>query len=311
MNFSDNDLLTIITVADCQSISSASTLLYTTRQNVSKTIAKVEKKLNIELFQRMHDGVYLTEKGKLFYDYAIGVRDLQDNLMRQLYPQKYTQPELQGKVQIITIPHLMNSLIPFVRQFSTLYPNIDINIIEMSPDIFTTNLENNTFTNADLFLFAQNGNNDNDDMFQNETYRFHLLGKQPFVLYANVNSHIAELDKISVHALKNLNLVVYSPSTELNFMAFSRDAIFKDIKANIKFHSNNLDVCKNYVLQNKAFLLGNMNTFDFSTDANSIVKIPFKENLYSHIYLATFNQELSPHIAKLVEAFLTEYEKQT
>jgi len=306
MNFSYNDLLTMIAVAESHSVTSASNLLFTTRQNVSKTIAKLEKNLNIELFQRMHDGVYLTEKGKLFYNYALGVRDLQTKLMRQLYPEQYAENDLNGQIRIITIPHLMNPLLSIVQKFNRFHPNVDIIMTEMSPDLITEQMENGLL-DADIFLFAQNENSSDNTLNQNIRYRFYSLGKQPLVLYANKKSNIANLDKISIHALADLNLVVYSPSTDLKFMAFSKDSHFKDIKANIKFHSNNLEVCKSYVLQNKAMLLGTITAFDFSSDSNNIVRIPFKENIHSHVLLATFNKELPVHIIKFIEIILSEF----
>jgi len=300
-------LLTIITVADCHSITHAATLLYTSRQNVSKTIAKLEKNLKVILFQRMHDGVYLTEKGQLVYDYAVQVRTLQERLKQQLYPQTTSADLVFGDIQIVTIPHLVDGLTTFLSQFNQQYPAINVNISEISPNQIVTNLETGNHLQGDLFLFAQN--TELNIIPTNNQFHLLLLEKQPLVLYAHKNSSIASLKQISVDALKNINLVVYSPSANLEFMAFSKDPLLKNLKPNIKFHSNNLNICKNYVLQNKACLLGSSGTYTFSTETENIVKIPFKEELKMYNYMAVQKGEQPLHIQKFIEAFLASFKK--
>lgn len=56
--------------ADVRSFSETAKILYTTQSNVSKTIAQLERKLGIQLFQRQAKGVVLTAEGRRLYEKA-------------------------------------------------------------------------------------------------------------------------------------------------------------------------------------------------------------------------------------------------
>lgn len=63
-------LRTFLAVADSRSFLRASENLYITRQAVSKTIKQLEEELQVELFNRSHDGVSMTPAGIFFYPRA-------------------------------------------------------------------------------------------------------------------------------------------------------------------------------------------------------------------------------------------------
>lgn len=57
-------------VAECESFSKASKILYMTQPAVSQAIMQLEKELDIRLFTRTPKGVNLTKEGQLLYEYT-------------------------------------------------------------------------------------------------------------------------------------------------------------------------------------------------------------------------------------------------
>lgn len=73
-----------LTTARTGSLSQTSEEMFLTPQAVSKNILNLEKEINTVLFNREHTGVTLTEKGKLFYDYAVKSTDLYQNAIKKI-----------------------------------------------------------------------------------------------------------------------------------------------------------------------------------------------------------------------------------
>ncbi len=61
-------LRAFVAVAECKSISQASRAIYLSQPAITQAIAKLEKELDLSLFDRRTDGMYLTEAGRLFMD---------------------------------------------------------------------------------------------------------------------------------------------------------------------------------------------------------------------------------------------------
>ncbi|MBK3333321.1 LysR family transcriptional regulator [Persephonella atlantica] len=83
------------TVADTKSFSKAAELLFLSQPTVTLQIKKIENYLGITLFKRDKKGVFLTEEGKIFYEYASkilddysmmeeGLSNLKENLQKSL-----------------------------------------------------------------------------------------------------------------------------------------------------------------------------------------------------------------------------------
>lgn len=57
-----------LTVADARSFVSAADQLFISRQAISKSVAQLEKELNVDLFMRDSNGAFLTPAGVMFYE---------------------------------------------------------------------------------------------------------------------------------------------------------------------------------------------------------------------------------------------------
>lgn len=114
-----------LAVAEWGSISKAAAQLYISQPAVSITIKKLEESLNTTLFIRKSKGVALTEAGRELYEnakraFAI-LLDTEDRL-------KFHQST--GRLRIAASNVLCKHfLMPYLKEFTNLYPDTDLSII--------------------------------------------------------------------------------------------------------------------------------------------------------------------------------------
>lgn len=113
-----------LAVAECKSISKAAAQLYISQPAVSITIKKLEENLNATLFIRKSKGVELTENGrKLYEDAKRAFQILLDTEDRLRFHQNTGY--LRIAVSNVLCKHY---LMPYLKEFTDLYPNTDISI---------------------------------------------------------------------------------------------------------------------------------------------------------------------------------------
>ena len=113
-----------LSVAENQSISKAAAQLYISQPAVSITIRKLEESLNTTLFIRKSKGVVLTEKGRLLYENARKALHMLSDTERSL-----RFPLNTGHLRIASSNVLCKHfLMPYLKEFTNLYPNTDLAI---------------------------------------------------------------------------------------------------------------------------------------------------------------------------------------
>ena len=76
-------IIVFLCVAEYEGFAKASDYLHMTQSAVSKSVAKMEKELGIELFQRTTREIHLTEAGRILYhDWKEQVRAMHDSYIR-------------------------------------------------------------------------------------------------------------------------------------------------------------------------------------------------------------------------------------
>lgn len=126
-----------LAAAECGSISRAAGQLYISQPAVSITIRKLEENLNTTLFIRKTKGVALTEAGRELYEnvkraFAI-LLDTEDRL-------KFHQNT--GRLRIAASNVLCKHfLMPYLKEFTSLYPDTDLSITCTSSAVACAMLE--------------------------------------------------------------------------------------------------------------------------------------------------------------------------
>lgn len=110
-----------------KSFSKAAKELYMTQPSVSMSIMQLEKDLNTRLFTRTPKGVILTNEGETLLEHISSAMNLIDAGEKKLFE---TQSLIRGELKIgagDTISKYF--LIPYLEKFHSLFPNINLKII--------------------------------------------------------------------------------------------------------------------------------------------------------------------------------------
>ena len=174
-------------VANHCNITKASEELNISQPAISKSIKNLEEQLGGQLFVRTKRGVILTEEGKEFYNYikqAIEYINNAENKFTDLINLE------TGCIKIgISTTLTKEFLLPYLEEFHSLYPKIDIQIITSLPSDLMSKLKNGLIDIMVLNLNDKNYGNDidiikcrkiNDCFVVNNKYK-DLIGKEIFL----------------------------------------------------------------------------------------------------------------------------------
>lgn len=174
-------------VANHCNITNASEELNISQPAISKSIKNLEEQLGGQLFVRTKRGVILTEEGKEFYNYikqAIEYINNAENKFTDLINLE------TGCIKIgISTTLTKEFLLPYLEEFHSLYPKIDIQIITSLPSDLMSKLKNGLIDIMVLNLNDKNYDNDidiikcrkiNDCFVVNNKYQ-DLIGKEIFL----------------------------------------------------------------------------------------------------------------------------------
>ncbi|AMV61468.1 Chromosome initiation inhibitor [Pediococcus damnosus] len=121
-------------VANQESITKASELLFVSQSAVSKTIKQLESELNVKLFDRVGRTIKLNRNGKLFYSYVNDSLNLLDRGISSVSGGIQTSEQ-----QISILFEVASTLIPkIVNRIQQNLPNVRLNIaqhVQMDTDL--------------------------------------------------------------------------------------------------------------------------------------------------------------------------------
>ncbi|MDM0066187.1 LysR family transcriptional regulator [Variovorax sp. J31P207] len=126
----DTDSLALISVfvrvARCMSFSGAAAELHISTGTVSRQIARLEKKMGVQLLERSTRRVALTEIGKTFYDSTSHILLLAEESMSRVQD---LQVEPRGTLRL-TAPMLFSikHLGPLISRFTERYPHVEVQL---------------------------------------------------------------------------------------------------------------------------------------------------------------------------------------
>ena len=241
-------------VANHSNITKASEELNISQPAISKSIKNLEEQLGGQLFVRTKRGVVLTEEGKEFYTYikqAIEYINNAENKFTDLINLEI------GCIKIgISTTLTKQFLLPYLEEFHTLYPKIDIQIITSLTSDLMPKLKNGLIDIVILNLNDKNYGNDiniikcrkiNDCFVVNNKYKYLVdkelslkdLNNYPLVLQAKGSNTREFLDNFAkengVKLKPNIELASYSLVVEFSKIGFGIGYVTKEyIKEAIK-----------------------------------------------------------------------------
>jgi len=137
-----DELQIFVCVIECGSISAAAEQVGQTPSAVSRTLSRLESKLDTTLINRTTRRMDLTEEGKYFFEQAKSILDQMDELEERLSSRQQTP---SGRLRInAASPFMLHAIVPYIAEFRSLYPHIQlelnsndliIDLLEQSTDI--------------------------------------------------------------------------------------------------------------------------------------------------------------------------------
>ncbi len=145
-----NQLLYVLTVAECGSVTRAAQKLHLAQPSLSNQIIHLEEELGVPLFDRSNKQMVLTDAGRAFT--ANAKRILNDIHQLRETMQDYAQ-STRGRIRIGALPIMCALHIPeMVQAYQNCYPNVEIHLIETGSDGLRLALEENTVDVAFMIL---------------------------------------------------------------------------------------------------------------------------------------------------------------
>lgn len=120
-------------VARQRSFTKAAANLHITQPTLSQQIAKLEHELGVRLFYRDTSGILPTPEGIVFLKRAQQILEIKQDLERELFERVVGMGEtLTLGATPLMVRHFLPSLL---EQFQSRYPNVQIHLIEESPEV--------------------------------------------------------------------------------------------------------------------------------------------------------------------------------
>ncbi|OON96785.1 MAG: LysR family transcriptional regulator [Candidatus Epulonipiscium fishelsonii] len=288
----------VIAVAKYQNITKASQHLFISQPSLSKFIKTLEDNLGLKLFNKIGNRFVLTYAGECYVEKAKSILTLKGELDLQLSDIVYSN---QGRLNL-AIPFTRGSyLVPLtLPKFSSLYPNIKVNILEGN----TQNLEKMVLNGeADIAIL--------NSPIYHKNLKFKKLHKEEIVLVTSTTHPLASqglnLNKfkypwIDLNLFKEDAFILQYPSQRTGQIAykifeqqrFTPHSIFQiqSLATSLKMVEAGMGVCFMSEFHLK-HLFSDINTACFSVGQESIsfdLIIAYREGSYLPLYIKDFIQ---------------------
>ena len=126
MKTNTDELLVFVTVIDSGSMTAAAETLQQTVSGVSRTLTRLEKKLDATLVRRTTRRLQLTEEGELFLARARAILAAMDDA-EEAISRRRERPAGRLRVDAAS-PFMLHCVVPHVKGFAALYPEISLEL---------------------------------------------------------------------------------------------------------------------------------------------------------------------------------------
>jgi len=126
MKTNTDELLVFVTVIDSGSMTAAAETLQQTVSGVSRTLTRLEKKLDATLVRRTTRRLQLTEEGELFLARARAILAAMNDA-EEAISRRRERPAGRLRVDAAS-PFMLHCVVPHVKAFAALYPEISLEL---------------------------------------------------------------------------------------------------------------------------------------------------------------------------------------
>lgn len=134
------ELTTFVTIAQTQNFSKAAAVLNYSQAAVTVQIQQLEKELGIQLFDRLGKQITLTNRGRIFYEYASRILSLVSEASDAVAGER----EMNGSLHIGAIDSLCDSVFPSIlKDYHSRHSLVNLNIVTGTPSTLMEMLNHN------------------------------------------------------------------------------------------------------------------------------------------------------------------------
>lgn len=200
MKARSDELQIFVCVIECGSISAAAEQVGQTPSAVSRSLSRLEAKLETTLINRTTRRMDLTEEGKFFFERAKQILNQMDELEERLSLRQQTPA---GRLRInAASPFMLHAVVPYIAEFRSLYPDIQLEL--NSNDLIIDLLEQST----DIAIRIGN--------LADSTLHARSLGSSPLNILASPAYLARHGVPVSVDALSTHTLLGFTQTESLN-----------------------------------------------------------------------------------------------
>jgi DNA-binding transcriptional LysR family regulator len=187
-----------VAAAEAQKVSAAAIGLGISQSAVTVAIKELEVFLGVALIHRRIGGIGLTQDGLKFLNYA---KNIESNLADAIHSMKNKEAEASGKFRLgVTYTGVGYFLLPILARFKRSYPNVEVEMIEMTRIQLEQAIGEG---DVDLALLIVS------NLSKGHGLKYKVLMKSPRVLWLSSGHRLNRLPEISLQDLKSETFVQF------------------------------------------------------------------------------------------------------
>lgn len=281
------------TICKYDNLTRAAEKLGISQPALSNSVRQLELEFGIILFKRTSKGLVLTDAGKIFLAECSIVLEHIDYLKKRMVEIAAKNSAVNIKTEA-SISAVM--LAQAVREFCSLYPNLDLNLSELRPetdihDIIKTDIK------SDIAIIST----DTDSDGYGEGYNSFRLCTMPILCYVSKNHPWARLECVDYDMLKGVPLA-FAEDGASHFVY--NKLISLGIEPKIELITNQLSAILRQLMDGESAAVLYKGNF---ACVSSLVAIPFRDNAERNLDMVWAAQcEMSDSAQKFLD-FIREY----
>lgn len=173
------------------------------QSSLSKQIMKLEKELDLTLFDRTTRSATLTQAGEFFYNEA---KQLIENYKLTLENIQNFKSLHENKLHIAVLPiQTQYNLNALFNSFRKENPDIKLQITEVEDDRLIEGISKNEY---DLIIARET-------MFDKSKFKTYPLAKDELIVAISSEHKLSQRDKLTLNDIKNENFILMNPYTSI------------------------------------------------------------------------------------------------
>lgn len=301
----------LVAVAETKSMTTAGKLMYSSHQNISKSIASLEKELGVSLFNRTSKGVSLTKSGWEIVDYARQILNLQDKIQSAAKPQQSAPLEITDNLNILLSTGYSRVVSLLQPIFEKRHPQSAVFAKDMEPGAINDTLCHSKAALADFPIIFTLIAADERPLYEEQLaqeYTFIPLFRNQIVVLASKNMAFNTKKQLTLAELNEIPFVFFQESTKRNNFFYTALQKVGFNAANSRFPGSTT-LCTSSVINGDAALFAIdalYDSFESEQNAHPFDVIPFTPKIeVDHVIL--LRKDASPSAQEFVDFFLYVY----